>query len=421
MISTTLSSPTSMAFAPDGRLFVTEKGGTILIIKGDEVQSAPFATLTVEGEQSRGLLGLAFDPAFATNGYLYVYYTTPTPAPHNRISRLTASGDAMLADSEVVLFELPDVTNSGHNGGALQVGPDGMLYQLVGDDAVFTNAQSLTTLLGKVLRINRDGSIPPDNPFYETAVGPGRAIYAYGLRNPFTLAFQPGTGRMFLHDVGSSGSRSREEINEGVPGANYGWPNIEGYTDDPRYKSPLYAYGRGSGPSSAAPRSGARLSPRDAAVPSGVRGRLLLRRPLQRMDQLPRSAPRQRGGQLCVRDRGRGPRRHPRSRRRTGRVALLPAVQRSLFRLFYGPGGPSITQHPTSRTVTSGDPVVFEASATGDEPLRYQWQRNSADIPGATARAFSIPAVSRSDNGARFRCKISNAIATAFPGPPPSR
>src|SRR5918997_2524777 len=95
-----------------------------------------------------------------------------------------------------------------------------------------------------MLRINSNGTIPTDNPFFNTAVGNNRSIWALGLRNPFTFAFQPGTGRMFINDVGQS---TFEEINDGIAGSNYGWPNTEGPTSNPAFRSPLFAYGRSEG------------------------------------------------------------------------------------------------------------------------------------------------------------------------------
>ena len=106
------------------------------------------------------------------------------------------------------------------------------------------NSQTLANLLGKILRINSDGTMPADNPFFSQAAGHNRAIWALGLRNPFTFAFQPGSGRMFINDVGQN---AFEEINDGAAAANYGWPATEGPTADPNYVSPLYAYGHGAG------------------------------------------------------------------------------------------------------------------------------------------------------------------------------
>ena len=122
--------------------------------------------------------------------------------------------------------------------------PDGFLYIGVGENSLPDEAQSLSSPLGKILRIASDGSIPATNPFFGATTGINRAIWAYGLRNPFTFAFEPGSGRMLINDVGLD---DWEEINEGMAGANYGWPLTEGPTDDPRLTSPLYAYSHDGG------------------------------------------------------------------------------------------------------------------------------------------------------------------------------
>ena len=242
-IASGLSSPTAMDFAPDGRIFVCLQGGNLRVVKNGALLPTPFLTLTVDSSGERGLLGVAFDPSFATNNFVYVYYTVPGSPAHNRVSRFTANGDVAVAGSEVVLLNLDNLSSAtNHNGGAIHFGPDGKLYVAVGENANGANSQTLTNLLGKVLRINSDGTIPTDNPFFNTA-GARKEIWALGLRNPFTFAFQPGTGRLFINDVGQS---TWEEINDGIAGSNYGWPTTEGPTSDPNFRSPLFAYGHGS-------------------------------------------------------------------------------------------------------------------------------------------------------------------------------
>ena len=244
-IATGISNPTAMAIAPDGRLFVAQQGGQLRVIKDGALLATPFVTLTVNSSGERGLLGVAFDPDFATNQRVYVYYTATTPNIHNRVSRFTANGDVAQAGSEVVLLDLNPLSSAtNHNGGAMHFGPDGKLYIAVGENANGANSQTLANLLGKMLRINADGTIPTDNPFYNQATGNNRAIWALGLRNPFTFAFQPGTGRMFINDVGQN---TWEEINDGLAGANYGWPQTEGPTTTPGHTSPLFSYGHGTG------------------------------------------------------------------------------------------------------------------------------------------------------------------------------
>jgi len=271
LVAQGMSNPTAMALAPDGRIFVLQQGGSVRVIKNGQLLSTPFLTLTVDSQGERGLLGIAFDPAFATNHFIYLYYTVPTAPEHNRVSRFTANGDVAVPNSEHVLLDLDNLSSAtNHNGGGLHFGPDGKLYLGVGENANGSNAQTLTNLLGKLLRFNSDGTIPTDNPFYATASGKNRAIWALGLRNPFTFGFQPGTGRLFINDVGQS---TWEEIDEGTAGTNYGWPNTEGPTNDPQYKGPLYAYQHSSGtPTGCAITGGAFYNPQQVTFPASYVG-----------------------------------------------------------------------------------------------------------------------------------------------------
>ncbi len=186
------ANPTAMEIAPDGRIFVCQQGGSLRVIKNGALLATPFLTLSVDEIGERGLLGIAFDPNFAANNFLYVYYTVPSTPRHNRVSRFTANGDVVVAGSEQIILELDNLSSAtNHNGGAIHFGPDGKLYVAVGENANGSNAQTLSNRLGKVLRINSDGSIPIDNPFFNTAAGNNRSIWALGLRNPLTFAFQP--------------------------------------------------------------------------------------------------------------------------------------------------------------------------------------------------------------------------------------
>jgi len=242
---TGLASPTAMEFAPDGRLFICQQGGQLRVVKNGALLSTPFLTVTVDSNGERGLLGITFDPNFATNHFLYIYYTATTPNIHNRISRFTANGDVAVAGSELIILDLNPLSSAtNHNGGAIHFGLDGKLYAAAGENANGSNAQTLANLLGKILRLNSDGSIPTDNPFYTTASGVNRAIWALGLRNPFTFAFNPANGRMFINDVGQN---TWEEINDGIAGSNYGWPNAEGNVGCANYRCPVYTYDHSAG------------------------------------------------------------------------------------------------------------------------------------------------------------------------------
>ena len=267
-----LSSPTAMEIAPDGRIFVCQQGGALRVIKNGVLLPTPFMTLTVDPAGERGLLGIAFDPNFASNNFLYVYYTVPIEPRHNRVSRFTANGDVVVPGSETIILELNPLTlASNHNGGAIHFGPDGKLYIATGENATTSNSQTFSNMLGKILRINSDGSIPSDNPFFNQATGNNRSIWALGLRNPFTFAFQPGTGRMFINDVGQN---LFEEINDGIAGSNYGWPATEGFTSNPSFRSPLFAYGHGfSATTGCAIAGGAFYNPQNVQFPSTFVGK----------------------------------------------------------------------------------------------------------------------------------------------------
>ena len=206
--------------------------------KNGSLLTTPFARLEVSRDGERGLIGLALHPDFGSNHRVYVHYTTNEGGAHNRISRLTAAGD--VASGETVVADLRLLGGSwNHNGGGIAFGPDGKLYVGVGENYQPSHAQSLGSVFGKVLRFNADGTIPTDNPYYATATGQNRAIWARGLRNPFTLAFDPARALLFINDVGQA---AWEEINEGSRGANYGWPGSEGPVSSAGITPPRYAY-----------------------------------------------------------------------------------------------------------------------------------------------------------------------------------
>ena len=229
----------------DGRIFVCEQTGTLRVVKQGKLLERPFVTLKVNSYWERGLIGVAVDPNFEKNKYVYVNYISPDPYPHHRIARFIADGDVAHEGSETILFEGDDQTKlgggvpAGHQGGAIHFGKDGKLYVAIGEQTAGTPSQQLESLLGKLLRLNADGTIPKDNPFFKSNKGKYRAIWALGLRNPFTFAIQSETGRIFLNDVGGN----YEELNEGFAGANYGWPTVEhGPTTDQRFRGPIHWY-----------------------------------------------------------------------------------------------------------------------------------------------------------------------------------
>jgi glucose/arabinose dehydrogenase/mono/diheme cytochrome c family protein len=251
-VASGITGATAMAVAPDGRVFICEQTGALRVVKDDRLLPEPFLAVAVDSFWERGLLGVALDPAFPGAPYVYVTYVSPKPFVHHVVSRFTANGDVAEPGSEKILLEGDDQAKlggsipAGHQGGATHFGKDGKLYIAIGEQTAGMPSQGLETFQGKILRINPDGTIPEDNPFGSNAKEKYRAIWALGLRNPFCFAIQPGTGRMFINDVGAS---SWEEIDEGVAGGNYGWPHVEGPSTRKEFREPLHAYGRAVGKS----------------------------------------------------------------------------------------------------------------------------------------------------------------------------
>ncbi|HEX9650295.1 MAG TPA: PQQ-dependent sugar dehydrogenase [Cyclobacteriaceae bacterium] len=262
--------PVDFQHAGDGsnRIFVVEQAGLISVFSNDEITEVKnvfldISNLVDDGGNEEGLLGLAFHPNYAANGFFYVNYTASNP---NRtvISRFSVSANANLADpaSEMVILEFTQPF-SNHNGGQISFGPDGYLYIATGDGGSGGdpqgNGQNLSTLLGKILRIdvnNQSGinaySIPQDNPFANNSSGFREEIYAYGLRNTWRFSFDPVTGWIWAGDVGQN---AYEEIDIIEKGGNYGWNIMEGNhcyeppsnCNETGLKGPVWEYGRSEG------------------------------------------------------------------------------------------------------------------------------------------------------------------------------
>lgn len=248
-LATGISAGTALETTADGRVFVCEQRGALRVVRDGRLLDEPFVTLPVDDFWERGLIGVTVHPGFPAEPYVYVCYVAKEPYTHHRVSRFTAAGDRAVPGSERILLAGDDQRTlgghvpAGHQGGALHFGTDGTLYVAIGEQTAETPAQSLSSFQGKILRINPDGTIPDDNPLLDQTSGKYRAIWALGLRNPFTFAVREPGGELFINDVGGR----YEEINRGVAGGNYGWPAVEhGRTGDSRFISPIHTYPQAS-------------------------------------------------------------------------------------------------------------------------------------------------------------------------------
>ncbi len=431
-----LSSPTAMEFAPDGRLFVTQQGGTLQVVKNGTLHQA--LSLPVDSAGERGLLGIAFDPSFTTAGhnFVYLYWTVAASgslAPHNVVSRFTVSAsdpDALDPASRVDMLTLNDLSGAtNHNGGAMHFGADGKLFVAVGENANPSNSQTLGNLLGKILRIDVsaynssdpvNSVIPTDNPFYTQASGVNRDIYALGFRNPFTFAVQPGTGRLFVNDVGQN---TWEEIDDTVAGGNYGWPGSEGFrkTGDPAttvgtYHDPQLSYSHSGSPGGIAIAGGAFYNPTVNQFGAQYTGKYFY---ADLGGNYIRVFDPSQPGSLANPDSstsfatGIGSNPVDIKVGADGSLYYLSRGKNNVFRItFTGSQAPAIDQQPANLTISVGQPATFTVSATGTAPLTYRWQRNGTDISGATAASYTLTTTT-ADNGATFRAIVTNAFGSA--------
>ncbi|MBK9543398.1 MAG: PQQ-dependent sugar dehydrogenase [Bacteroidetes bacterium] len=404
-----LTNPTIMQFAPDGRLFIAQQNGILRVFKNGSMLTKPFITVPVNFSGERGLLGIAFDPAFASNKFIYLYYTLSSGA-NNRISRFTASGDTVIPGSEVLVLNLdPLSTATNHNGGTMQFGPDGKLYVGVGENANSANAQNLDTYLGKILRINADGTPAAGNPFPTGSVQ-RRSVWEYGMRNPYTITFQPGTGKLFVNDVGQN---AWEEINDcTIGGLNYGWPAAEGMSTNTLYTNPVYTYGHGSGIGlGCAITGGTFFNPTTTNYPSTYTGNYFFIDYCGNwIDRIAISGSTVTRSNFASSIAGfpvgliSGP---------DGNLYFLSRTNSSLCKIVYTTStAPQITSQPQSITVAQGNPATFTVTVTGTAPITYQWKKGTTIIGGATSSVYTIPTVVPGDAGT-YTVTASNAAGTA--------
>ena len=239
-----LEIPWSLVFLPNERALVSERPGTIRLIKNGRLQKKAYATLTVAHGGEGGLMGLALHPGFPEHPYIYAMYTYEKGGTlYNKVIRLTDQGDTGKFN-KVIVDHIPG--GRVHDGGRIAFGPDGMLYITTGENFNSKLAQDMNSLAGKILRVDPEGRVPDTNPFKKSPV------YSLGNRNPQGIAWQPGTGRLFQSEHGPSGEFGRfsnDEINIIVKGGNYGWPKVIGAPGIKPYIDPLIVWKKTTPPS----------------------------------------------------------------------------------------------------------------------------------------------------------------------------
>jgi glucose/arabinose dehydrogenase len=404
----TLYYPTSMAKAPDGRIFVTEKAGKVKIIKAGAVLPSSFLTVSVDQLNERGLSCVALDPDFSTNHYIYIYYTTSGSPIHNRLSRFTANGDLVVPGSEVTIMDFEPLSNSIHNGGGMAFGPDGKLYIGIGNDNVNSYSQDLSNYKGKILRINSDGSVPSGNPF--SGSESEKRIWAYGLRNPWSLAFQPGTTKLFVNEVGEG---AWEEVNDAtIAGRNFGWPATEGATSNPAYTTPVYTYHHGATGTNngCAVTGGTFFNPSSTNYPSMYTGKYFF------IDYC--------NNWINYLDLSSGVVKHdfatdlPNALNYVmtgpdGNLYYFSISKNAVYKIIYSSNdAPVITTQPANVTIPAGQNATFTVAASGADPKTYQWKKNGTVIAGATNDSYTIINALATDAG-QYSAVVTNSYGNA--------
>jgi glucose/arabinose dehydrogenase len=233
-----LDIPWEMVFLPNGDMFITERPGQVRLFRDGELQDDPileFDDVVHERGAEGGLLGMVLHPDFEETNWIYFYYTYGDGDEwRNRVVRYEVDGTDF-SDRTIIVDDMPGAYT--HNGGRMKFGPDGKLYVTLGDAQIQDQAQNPDVLAAKLLRLNDDGTFPDDNPYDDSPV------YAIGLRNPQGLSWHPETGELYTNQHGPTGN---DEINRIEPGANYGWPDMEGFEGEQKdeFTLPVMASGQ---------------------------------------------------------------------------------------------------------------------------------------------------------------------------------
>ncbi len=425
-IATDIQNPVGMEISPDGRLFVLAGNQRRIEVYDGTTRMTDFLSLPQAANLGSGLLGLAFTPDFATSGEVLVAYVTNpvvvTGPQRFRLSRFSSDGDVADPASETVLFEVEDIdpTQQQHQGGDVAFGPDGKIWWPLGDRVEGTKvAQPYTSLFGKVLRLNPDGSIPSDNPFYDTLDGDFRAIAANGLRNPYRTERHPVTGELYMSEVGP---KDFEEINRVVAGANYGWPMYSGPTGDPTYTDPVHHYSHT--PDGCAITGLGFYSAQTMSFPAAMHGDMFYGDHcfgwIDRVDMTTGEVDRfLTGAHRLVEVKI-----HPLS----GELYFLDREYNNdqqgskggVGRVRYVGGTTTleITGQPQDATAAVGQQVELVVEASGAAPLTYRWMRDGETVADSDSARLMLPPATAQDDGASFTVEVTDGTGASLVSDP---
>jgi glucose/arabinose dehydrogenase len=393
-----------MAHAPDGRIFIAERGGIVKVLQNGVLTTVHTVATTTANEQ--GLLGMTLHPNFSTNGKCYIYYTNPSLTFHYLDVIVISSSNTVTSINRLLQFD--QIINGFHNGGAM-VFKEGLLYICIGESNSQSTAQDVNTYMGKVIRLTDTGLPAPGNPYYNEAGAnvQKRSMWAKGMRNPWTMSLDPASGKLFVVNVGGT-----EEIDEvSAPSAaknyNYGW-GPEGYSGPNQPATtilPYFSYGRdGWG---CAVTSGTAFNPPATNYPNRYKNRYYLtdwcgswlrsfdiNNPGSGYEEFAATGfSRILGTSVGI----------------DGNIYWIDyANTGSLYRLEYTLNPtPVVVNQPQSKTVYAQDAVSFSVTVTGTPPFTYQWRKDGVAISGATSNVYSIASTTTANAG-NYTCVINN-------------
>lgn len=386
----------------DGRIFIAERGGIVKVFQNNAVSTVFTVTTVTDNEQ--GLLGLTLHPNFATNGYIYVFYSiNDGNIIRHRIERVKIDNNNQVESRQEILL-LEPIGGGFHNGGDLKFF-NGYLYVTVGDSQQNTNSQDLDTYKGKILRITEDGQPAPGNPYFGSGSVQRQSIWVYGFRNPWRLVANPVANKLFVLDVGTSWEEVNEISNPTI--RNYAWGHPQGgdgkQTETNLFTNPIFTYATGS--IGNALTNGLLYNPVISRYPN-LQGKFIIkdfvRTEIRSFDPNVAdpvstvffTAPQQQAlGMMLGND---------------GYIYYCAYGNNgSLIKIDYiETAAPTIVNHPLSQSIMETKPVTFTVSASGTG-LTYQWQFNNANINGATGVSYTIQNITNANAG-NYRVVVTN-------------